>query len=51
VRYGTALALAIGSVFGAPIGARLLARIDERLLKVVFGTFLVGVAALLGARG
>jgi uncharacterized protein len=51
VRYGTALALAIGSVVGAPIGARLLARIDERLLKVVFGTFLVGVAALLGVRG
>jgi uncharacterized membrane protein YfcA len=51
VRYGTALALAVGSVVGAPIGALLLARIDERLLKVVFGTFLVGVAVLLGARG
>ena len=50
VRYGTALALAAGSVIGAPIGARLLVRIDERLLKVVFGTFVVGVAALLGAR-
>jgi uncharacterized membrane protein YfcA len=36
---------------GAPIGARLLARMDERLLKLVFGTFLVGVAALLGVHG
>ena len=51
VRYWQALALAAGSVVGAPIGARLLARMDERLLKIVFGTFLVGVAALLGIRG
>jgi uncharacterized membrane protein YfcA len=51
VRYWQALALAAGSTVGAPMGARLLARMDERLLKVVFGTFLVGVAALLGARG
>jgi hypothetical protein len=51
VRYWQALGLAAGSIVGAQIGARLLARIDERLLKVVFGTFLVGVAALLGARG
>ena len=51
VRYGTAIALAAGSIVGARIGAGYLARIDERLLKVVFGTFLVGVAALLGVRG
>jgi uncharacterized membrane protein YfcA len=51
VRYWQALALAAGSIVGAPIGARLLAQIDERLLKIVFGTFLVGVAALLGVRG
>jgi uncharacterized membrane protein YfcA len=51
VRWWQALGLAAGSVVGARIGAGLLARIDERLLKVVFGTFLVGVAALLGARG
>ncbi|HZE29747.1 MAG TPA: sulfite exporter TauE/SafE family protein, partial [Gaiellaceae bacterium] len=51
VRYGTAIALAAGSIVGARIGAGFLARIDERLLKIVFGTFLVGVAALLGARG
>jgi uncharacterized protein len=51
VRYGTAIALAAGSIVGARIGAEFLARIDERLLKIVFGTFLVGVAVLMGARG
>jgi hypothetical protein len=50
VRYWDALGLAAGSIVGAAIGARILTRIDERLLKVVFGTFLVGVAALLGAK-
>lgn len=51
VRWWQALALAAGSIAGAPIGASLLARIDERLLKIIFGTFLMGVAVLLGARG
>ena len=51
VRYGTAIALAAGSIVGARIGAGWLARIDERLLKVVFGVFLIGVAVLLGVRG
>jgi uncharacterized protein len=51
VRYWQALGLAAGSIVGARIGAELLARIDERLLKIVFGTFLVGVAVLMGARG
>jgi uncharacterized membrane protein YfcA len=51
VRYWQALGLAAGAIVGAQIGAALLARIDEQLLKVVFGTFLVGVAVLLGARG
>jgi uncharacterized membrane protein YfcA len=51
VRYWQALGLAAGSIVGAGVGVRLLVRIDERLLKVVFGIFLVGVAALLGARG
>ena len=50
VRWWQALGLALGAVVGARIGAGILTRIDERLLKVVFGTFLVGVAALLGAR-
>jgi hypothetical protein len=51
VEWWDALALAAGSIVGAPIGAGLLARIDERLLKIVFGAFLVAVAVLLGARG
>ena len=50
VRWWDALALAAGSIVGARIGAGWLVRIDERLLKVVFGVFLVGVAALMGAR-
>lgn len=51
VRWWQALGLAVGAIVGARIGAGILARIDERLLKIVFGTFLVGVAALLGVRG
>ena len=51
VRYGTAIGLAAGSIVGARIGAGWLARIDERLLKIVFGAFLIGVAILLGVRG
>jgi uncharacterized protein len=48
VRWGTAIGLAAGSIVGARIGAGFLARIDERLLKVVFGVFLVAVAVLMG---
>jgi uncharacterized membrane protein YfcA len=51
VEWWDAFALAAGAVVGAPIGAGLLARIDERLLKIIFGTFLVAVAVLMGARG
>jgi uncharacterized membrane protein YfcA len=50
VRYWDALGLAAGAIVGAQVGAGILARIDERLLKIVFGTFLVAVAGLLGAR-
>ena len=51
VRWGTAVGLAAGAIVGARIGAGFLARIDERLLKIVFGVFLVGVAVLMGVRG
>jgi hypothetical protein len=47
VKVGPAIALAVGSVFGARVGAGLLVGIDVRLLKIVFGLFLVGVAVLL----
>ena len=50
VRVGPAVALAAGSIFGAQLGARLLARIDERVLKGVFGAFLLGVAVLMVVR-
>lgn len=50
VRYGTAIGLAAGAIVGARIGAGWLVRIDERLLKIVFGVFLIGVAVLLGVR-
>ena len=51
VRVWPALALAAGSVVGARIGAGMLARIDERLLKAVFGSFLLAVAVLMAVRG
>jgi hypothetical protein len=51
VRYWPALALAAGSITGAQLGAGMLARIDERLLKVIFGLFLVGVGVLMVVRG
>jgi uncharacterized membrane protein YfcA len=51
VKFGPAVALAAGSIFGARIGAGLLARLDERVLKTVFGTFLLAVAVLLAVHG
>ena len=50
VRLGPAAALAAGSIFGAQLGAGILARIDERVLKGVFGAFLLGVAILMVVR-
>src|SRR6188508_175504 len=41
VHWLDAAALAVGAVVGARIGAAWLARIDQRLLRVVFGCFLV----------
>ena len=37
-------------MLGARVGAGLLARIHERLLKIVFGVFLAAVAILLVTR-
>src|SRR3954462_3724820 len=37
VKVGPAVALAAGSIFGAHLGAGILARIHERVLKGVFG--------------
>ena len=50
VHWADAVALAVGAIAGARIGAGLLARIDERVLKVVFGCFLVAAAITMGIR-
>jgi uncharacterized membrane protein YfcA len=50
VRPAEALALAVGSVVGARIGAVALSRIRERPLKLVFGLFLGGVAVAMLVR-
>lgn len=50
VRPLEAAALAVGAVVGARLGAGLLARLDERALKLVFGLFLVAVAVLMAVR-
>ena len=50
VKLGPAIALAAGSIFGAQLGAGILARLDERILKSVFGVFLLGVAVLMVVR-
>jgi uncharacterized protein len=50
VNWLDAAALAAGAVAGASIGAGMLARIDERTLKIVFGCFLVAVSVTMGIR-
>ena len=50
VNWLDAAALAVGAVVGARVGAAWLARIDERLLRIVFGCFLVVVAVTMGIR-
>ncbi len=50
VHWLDAAALALGAVAGARLGAGMLARIDERTLKIVFGCFLIGVAVTMGIR-
>jgi uncharacterized membrane protein YfcA len=51
VHWLDAVALAVGAVAGARIGAALLARADERVLKIVFGCFLLAAAVTMGIRG
>ena len=50
VRLSYAIALAIGSIVGARLGAGLLARVEERPLKIIFGLFLGAVSILLVVR-
>ena len=39
--------LTVGALFGAPVGARLMARTSEARLKTVFGLFMVIIGATL----
>jgi uncharacterized membrane protein YfcA len=50
VRVGYAVALSLGSIAGARVGVGLLARIDERALKIAFGLFLAAASILLLVR-
>ena len=50
VHWLDAVALALGAVVGARVGAGLLARSDERVLKIVFGCFLVAAAVAMAVR-
>ena len=50
VRLPEAIALAVGAVVGARVGAGLLSRLGDRPLKLAFGTFLVAVAVLMAVR-
>ena len=47
VRLGTAAALFAGGVFGAPLGARILSRVNDQVARRAFGVLLVGTAIYL----
>ena len=47
IRFKEALALAVGAIAGANLGAFLLSRASERTLKGAFGVFLLVVATLM----
>ena len=50
VDYEVAALFALGSIAGAPLGARLMSKVGERSLEAAFGVFLacVGLAMVLG---
>ena len=50
VRLPEAIALAVGAVAGARVGAGLLSRLGDRPLKLAFGSFLIAVALLMAVR-
>lgn len=45
--YALAAMLALGSLVGAPVGARIMARMSEGTLKSVFGAVMIVVAVVL----
>lgn len=50
IHYGIAALLAVGSLVGAPLGARIMASISEGSLKIAFGALMVVVGVSLVAR-
>ena len=44
VDFGAALVLAVGSVVGVQVGARLVTRVGDERLRIGFAIFMVGVA-------
>ena len=47
VAFRTGALLALGALAGAPVGARLLARLDEGTLKAAFGAVMVAAGVVL----
>jgi uncharacterized membrane protein YfcA len=47
VRLGTAAALFVGGMLGAPLGALLLSRVDDMVARRAFGVLLIVTAAFL----
>ena len=47
INYAAGIAIAIGSIPGAVVGARLVRVVPERMLRFIFGCFLLLAAALL----
>ena len=50
INYGIAILLGLGSLVGAPLGARVMAGISEGALKIAFGALMVTVGVSLVLR-
>jgi hypothetical protein len=50
IHYGIAALLALGSLVGAPLGARIMAGISESALKIAFGVLMVSIGLSLVVR-
>jgi uncharacterized membrane protein YfcA len=50
VDYGVAALLAAGSLLGAPVGARIMARMQEGPLEALFGAFILVIAVTMLVR-
>jgi len=47
IDFKVAALLALGALAGAPVGARIMSRIKERPLKIMFGVLMIGVGVQL----